>query len=312
MATQARQTLRALLVGLAVVSGASGAQGVPRIPLRPPTVVSRIISLPQNSTVPELYVEREVSVVLRFQKRCDPSRTRLLDAEGYFMPLMMPSPETIMLTAHQRISPLDRFRLLVYFDSDNTPQPFVVTGHDRTVDQQVNVISDPGSVQALEWRLADVSRRDWLTGLENERLRMESMSPIYALATLLAFGAEDQTPFLPGKALTFETEHAATSIRLCRGKGNAAAIIRITNKDKVSWKLLEARLSVEASGESRPFALRMDRPEILPAATGTLAVVVNKAAFFKGTRTVNLRLSLYRDDGREHAVIKMEQYLVQR
>jgi len=76
-----------------------------------------------------------------------------------------------------------------------------------------------------------------------------------------------------------------------------------------AWKLMEARLSAVATGETRPFALRMDHDEISPGASGTIAVITGEGAFKPENATEQLVLELFRSDGLKQAQVVLEQQI---
>lgn len=100
-------------------------------------------------------------------------------------------------------------------------------------------------------------------------------------------------------------------VRVFRGNKKVAVTFHVTNRDpETSWGLGEARLTSVESGEARPFALRMDRVEISPGSSGTLAVVADKSAFASGKGFVDLSLELVRYDGLAQAVVLLDRRLV--
>ncbi len=77
------------------------------------------------------------------------------------------------------------------------------------------------------------------------------------------------------------------------------------------WRLGEARLTSDwTSHTARPFALRMNRAEIVPGASGALAVVADKSAFASEKGMVSLILEIFRDDGLQQLAVSLEPRLV--
>jgi hypothetical protein len=66
-----------------------------------------------------------------------------------------------------------------------------------------------------------------------------------------------------------------------------------------TWKFDSASLTHDMTGSTaRPFALRLDQPQIAPGQSGTIAVVVDQGAFAgKDGQFVDLVLEIFRDDG---------------
>ena len=99
-----------------------------------------------------VYVGGRVATVLRFEKPCDPERTKLLGWEGRFEPLVCGGKSVVLYPLHD-LTPEDRFMLLVTL-KDGTELPFTVTAHrqsygDWEIDQQVNVFADRESYDAV-------------------------------------------------------------------------------------------------------------------------------------------------------------------
>ena len=108
-----------------------------------------------------VYVGGRVATVLRFEKPCDPERTKLLAWEGRFEPLLC-GGKSVVLYPLNDLTPEDRFMLLVTL-TDGTEIPFTVTAHrqsssEREVDQQVNVFADREGYDAVLSSLYRVPR----------------------------------------------------------------------------------------------------------------------------------------------------------
>lgn len=262
-------------------------------PPPPPELVQRslVLSTGPGAEVPEVYVAGQVATVLRFEKRCDPVRTKLAPGWGSrFEPLMV-SRGTVVLVPIQDITPEDRLLLLVAFE-DGSEMPFTVTARNDQIDQQVNLIQNPDSQQAVRWLLADTRREKWKLGLENERHRQEALSPDHALAGLLVTGAEGETTFIEAGGGSFKDGPIDATYRLFKSRRKAGVVLKIRNQGPLSWKLEDALLA-GTSGEHRSFALRTDRDEIAPGTSGTLAIVVDRSAFLLGKRPVELNVKLF-------------------
>lgn len=174
----------------------------------------------------------------------------------------------------------------------------------------MNVFQHPESLETLRWRLADAQRDRWGLKQENALLLEQALSDGHAFATLLLDrNTQGQTPFRSVKTWTHDSGGIETVVDVFRGKGRAAAVFQIKNGSQLDWKLSKARLSVVPTGEARPFALRMDRPRIGPAMTGTIAIVVDRSAFLSGNRRVKLALELFREDGSRQVSILMSHRL---
>ena len=102
------------------------------------------------------------------------------------------------------------------------------------------------------------------------------------------------------------------TVKLFSGKGKAAAVVRLTNTNSDQpWRFGEARLTSDATSRTaRPFALRLNRTEIIPGASGTLAVVVDRSAFVSEQGLVDLTLEIFRNDGSQQVVVLLDHRLV--
>jgi uncharacterized protein (DUF849 family) len=86
-----------------------------------------------------------------------------------------------------------------------------------------------------------------------------------------------------------------------------AVVFTVTNQDRSKpWKLREARMSTVTNMESRPFALRMERAEIAPGASGRIAVVADHEVFESKQGPEQLVLELFRSDGLQQAHVVLE------
>lgn len=276
-----------------------------------------ILSEHPRTEASKLYVGGGISTVLRLEKSCDPERTRLLGWEGHFEPLVC-AGKTVLLYPLRDLTPEDRFLLMVTL-TDGTEIPFIVTAHqqtyyDREIDQQVNVFADREGYNAVLASLYRSLETERELREENERYRKEENSVDHAYATLLANGAVKQTPFRLAKTVILKDGEVDMKVEIFSAKrnGKAAVVVQIANTHlNEPWKFQEARLTSEPSSLStRPFALRMNQTEIIPGASGTLAVVVDKGSFTSKQGLTDLALEIFRSDGSQQVVVFLDHRLV--
>ena len=267
-----------------------------------------------RDAAPRIYVGGRIATVLRFEQDVDPARTKLLGWEGWFEPLLV-GRESVVLLPLQMLPPEDRFLLLVTL-ADKTELPFTVTARESgRVDQQVNVFPDRESSDAVRSRLSDSQWRERLLREENERYRREEISVDHALAALMVSRAVAMTPFdhvrtwkLPCDGIQLEVRNFAS-----RSGGKTALVFHLENQDPTKpWKLMEARLVSEPSGTPWPFAMRMDREEIAPGSSGTIAVVADVSAFDFKKGTEKLVLQLFQSNGLMVAYVTLEEMRVRK
>ncbi|WP_309890548.1 DUF2381 family protein [Archangium sp.] len=283
--------------------------------VREPIERTLILAEHPRADAHKLYVGGRISTVLRFEKPCDPERTKLLAWEGRFERLIC-SGKTVVLYPLGDLTPEDRFMLLVTL-TDGTEIPFTVTAHrqfygDREIDQQVNVFADRQGYDAVLSSLYRALKSERELREENERYRKEENSIDHAYATLLVNGALKKTPFRPKNTVVIKDGGLDMVVNLFSGEGKAAAVVQLnnTNSDE-PWRFGEARLSFDGSSHTaRPFALRMNRAEIIPGASGRIAVVADKSAFVSEEGLVDLRLEIFRSDGSQQVVVLLDHRLV--
>lgn len=280
-----------------------------------PTERTLILSEHPRSEAPKVYVGGRTATVLRLERDCDPERTSMLGWEGHFEPLVCHN-RSVLIYPLRDLTPDDRFLLRVTL-TDGTELPFIVTAHqqsyrDRRVDQQVNVFESREGYDAV---LSSLYRAlDDARGLreENERYRKEENSIDHAYATLLANGAVKAAPFRLEKTITLKDGDTHMVIKLFSGKGKAAVLVNLTNTySDEPWTLGETRLSTDLTSRTgRPFALRMNPSEIIPGASGSLAVVADKSAFVSQEGLVDLTLEIFRGDGLQQVAILLDRRLI--
>ncbi|HEX8705888.1 MAG TPA: DUF2381 family protein [Myxococcaceae bacterium] len=280
-----------------------------------PDVVERIINLSEHpaATANKIYVASRVVTVLRFQKEVEPAQTRMLGWEGWFEPLLL-GGKKVVLEPLRDIEPGDRFMLLVTLE-DGTEIPFVVTSEEqpldgrRVADQQVTVIHHLESASAVQASLYESLKRERDLREKIERYEQED-SVDHALAALLAKDATKQTPFREWRKWRREEGDVEFVVRLFKGKGKAAVLFTITNREDQPWKMKMARLYTVSGWKDKPFAVCTDHEVITSGTTGFVAVVVDKSAFEEGTELKNLLLEVYRDDGYRQLFVLLDPSLV--
>jgi hypothetical protein len=192
------------------------------------------------------------------------------------------------------------------------PWPWPRFYGDREIDQQVNVFADRQSFDAVLSSLYRALKSERELREENERYHREENSIDHAYATLLANGALKKTPFRQKNTVVLKDAGMDMVVNLFSGEGKAAAVVQLnnTNSDE-PWRFGEARLSADGSSRTaRPFALRMNRAEIIPGASGRIAVVADKSAFVSEQGLVDLTLEIFRSDGSQQVVVLLDHRLV--
>jgi uncharacterized protein (TIGR02268 family) len=280
-----------------------------------PTERTLILSEHPRTEAPKVYVGGQTATVLRLEKDCDPERTSMLGWKGHFEPLIC-RDRFVLLYPQRDLTPSDRFLLQVTL-TDGTELPFIVTAHQQTysnrqVDQQVNVFEDREGYDAVLSSLYRALDRERELREENEQYRKEENSIDHAYATLLANGAVKAAPFRLEKTITLKDGDTAMVIKLFSGKGKAAVLVNLTNTySDEPWRLGETRLTTDlTSHTARPFALRMNPSEIIPGASGALAVVADKSAFVSQEGLVDLTLEIFRGDGLRQVAILLDRRLI--
>jgi uncharacterized protein (TIGR02268 family) len=285
---------------------------------REPHTRTLLFSDPPRGEAPALYVGGRITTVLRLEQPCVPARTTLLGWEGRFEPVLCHG-SAVYLFPVRELAPEDRFLLRVTL-ADGTELPFTVTARERAsgrheVDQQVDVFAHREGIEALHAALSLSLRSQLELGQEVERHQREETSVDHAWATLLANGQVKQTPF---RQLRFETleEGGVTMTVLfyaATDRSKAAVTIDLKNAHQTApWRLGETRLTSDAGPSTlKPFALRMNRPEIVPGASGRIAIVVDRREFTTDRGLVDLTLAVSQREGPLQVTILLDRRLLE-
>jgi len=268
-------------------------------------------------------VSGQVATVLRFDKEVDPAKTKLLAWEGRFEPLLIGSKK-VVLEPLRDLDPDEAVPLLVTL-VDGTEIPFLVKppmrGELAWTDHQINVFKDPDSYSGMLSTLYDALKRERALleenqrfKEENQRFKKEEISVDHAYATLLVKGELKKTPFRWKRTWRSNTEDMDVTVRLYSGPGKAAAVVHLKNAyHDDAWKFDGASLTHDFTpSTARPFALRLDQPQIAPGQSGTIAVVIDQSAFEgKDGQLVDLALEIFRDDGLIQVAVTLAHTLLQ-
>lgn len=276
---------------------------------------AKVSEHPGNPTG-SVYVSGQVATVLRFDKEVDPAKTKLLAWEGRFEPLLIGSKK-VVLEPLRDLAPDEVVPLLVTL-VDGTEIPFLVRppirGERTWTDHQINVFKDPDSYSGMLSTVYDALKRERALSEENQRFREEENSVDHALATLLVKGEVKKTPFHRKKSWRSNSDGMDVTVKLFSGPGKAAVLIHLRNPyPGFTWKFASASLTHDLTGlTARPFAVRLDQPQIAPGESGTIAVVVDQSAFAgKGGQWVDLALDIFRDDGLIEVAVTLDHSLIQ-
>ncbi|WP_375766123.1 DUF2381 family protein [Archangium gephyra] len=275
-----------------------------------------LISDHPAQTTPNIYVSGKVSTVLHFEQECDPAGTKLMGWEGRFeRPLV--GGKKVVLEPLRDLGEDERVPLLVTL-ADGTEHAFLVRPPRREkwgwTDHQVNVFKDRESYDAMRSALDDSLKREFKLSEENERLKKEENSVDHAFATLLVNGQVEKTPFRREQAAVMKDGDMDIMVEVFSGPGKAAAMIHLTNTyNDEPWKFREARLSADlTSHTARPFAIRMERAELVPGQSGRIAVVADQRAFESKEGLVNLALEIFREDGNLQVLVNLDHTLIRK
>jgi len=237
--------------------------------------------------VQTVHVAAEVATNLMFPSEVNPALTKLIGGEGRFEPLMI-AGRSVVVVPLRDLAASESFSLLVTL-KDGTLIPLTLHGpglRDNT-DGQVDVYLDKEDPAAVRQALVMARGRVQSLTAENERHEQEGVSAAHAIATLLAGGRSELTPFVEaGGPRVFHDDGADIKVvtfkprREGEDPGLAAVVFRVTNKDpKVPWALDEVRLFAATNGDSKPFALRAAARIVEPGKTEAMAVVIDAKAF---------------------------------
>lgn len=263
-----------------------------------------------------IYVSGQVATVLRFEQECDPASTKLLGWEGRFEPPLV-GGKKVVLEPLRDLGEDERVPLLVTL-ADGTGYAFLVRPPRREkwgwTDLQVNVFKDHESYNAVLSALNDSRKRELRLSEENERLKKEENSVDHALATLLVNGEVKKTPFRSERAALLKDGDMDIMVEVFSGPGKAAAVIHLTNTyTDEPWRFRDARLTADlTSHTARPFALRMDRAELVPGQSGRIAIVADESAFTTKEGLVDLALEIFREDGNLQVLVKLDHTLIRK
>jgi len=136
----------------------------------------------------------------------------------------------------------------------------------------------------------------------------------HALATLLAAGEVKKTPFRLEETVSLKDGDMNISIQVFSGPGKAAVVVRLTNTShNEPWRFRDALLTSDlTSFTARPFALRMERAEIVSGQSGRIAVVADQSAFESKEGLEDLALEIFREDGLRQVAVRMERRLLRK
>jgi len=263
-----------------------------------------------------IYVSGQVVTALRFEKEIEPTKTKLLAWEGRFKAPLMGS-QMVVLEPLRDLDTGEAIPLLVTL-VDGTGFTFLVKPRSNEewgwTDYQVNVFNDPNSYDAVLSSLHNALKRERKLSEENQRFKQEENSIDHAYATLLANGQVKQTPFHRELFFRPKNEDMDMIVEVFSGPGKAAVLIHLTNTDYGGpWTFDGAYLTRDFTHHTaRPFAIRMNRPQIVPGQSGKLAVVVDKSAFEVEGQLVDLALQIFRGDGQLQVAVAMDHTLVQK
>ncbi|EPX64044.1 hypothetical protein D187_005177 [Cystobacter fuscus DSM 2262] len=285
--------------------------------VREPNVRTLLLADPSRGQVPTLYVGERLTTVLRLDQACVPARTTLLGWEGRFEPVLCHG-RAVYLHPVRELAPEDRFLLRVTL-ADGTEWPFTVAAreqgsHRHPVDQQVDVFTQPEGVERLRAALSLALRYQAELGEQVARYQREETSVDHAWATLLADGRVKETPFERLRLETLEEGGVKMTVLyfVAMERTKVAVVIDLENiHGTAPWRLGETRLSALKNPlVTKPFALRMNRPEIDPGASGRIVVVVDRREFTTDAGLVDLNLDMAQWEGTLRVSIMLDRRLL--
>jgi uncharacterized protein (TIGR02268 family) len=263
-----------------------------------------------------IFVSGQVATVLRFEQECDPVRTKLLDGEGRFEPPLIGGKKVVLEPLRDLAS--DEWVPLVVTLKDGTVFSFLVRPPRPEkwgwTDHQVNVFKNRESYNAVLSSLHDSLKRERGLREENERLKKEEGSVDHAFATLLAHGHTDKTPFRLKQTVVLKNEDMDLKVELFSGPSKAAVVVHLTNTyNQEPWRFRDARLTSERTDPTaRPFALRLERAELVQGQSGRIAVVADRSAFESKEGLVDLTLEIFREDGLRQLTVIVDHSLLRK
>ena len=281
------------------------------------TLTIRTLKVPEHpgQEAPPIFVAGQVVTALRFEKEVDPAKTELQAWKGRFEPLLV-GGRKVVLEPLRDLADGEALPLRVAF-VDGTEFTLLVKPrrreHGGRTDYQVNVFRDANSYNAVLSSLYDSLNRERKLSDENERLKKEENSVDHALATLLANGEVKKTPFRLKRRWRSKNEDMDARVDFFEGPGKAAVVVHLTNTYYgESWTFDGAYLTRDfTSSTARPFALRMDRPVLVPGQSGKIAVVVDKTAFLTDQgQLTDLALQIFRGDGLLQVAVAVDHTLI--
>ncbi|WP_163783504.1 DUF2381 family protein [Myxococcus vastator] len=272
---------------------------------------------PTDGTRP-IYVKGQVVTTLRFEQLVDADKTKMSDWEGRLEPLAVVRNK-VLLEPIRDLNRDEGIPLLVTL-ADGTEIPFLVRppwpkrdgGWPPILDQQVDVFKDRESYAAMHAALMDALKKNDTLAEENERYRKEENSVDHAYATLLANGHAKKTPFRFVMAARPKDPNMEMLVEVFSGPGKAAALITLKNTNHGdTWEFAGAYLTRDLTSYTKQsFALRMTRSAIAQGQSGTIAVVADKSAFEKDGQLVDLALQIFRSDGNQQVMVRMDRTLI--
>jgi uncharacterized protein (TIGR02268 family) len=263
-----------------------------------------------------VYVSGQIATVLHFEKDVDPTKTKLLGWEGRFEPLVVGGKMVIIMPIRD-LNRDEAVPLLVTL-VDGTEIPFIVKPQSFEkwgwTDHQVNVFQNPDSYNAVLSSLNASLKRERELREENERLKQEETSVDHALAALLVKGEVKKTRFRSDQVAVLKDGDMDIRIETFAGPGKAAVVVCLKNTySDEPWRFRDARLIADISSySSLPFALRIDRAEIVPGQSGKIAVVMDQSAFESKEGLRDLALEIFRQDGLRQVVVNVDHRLVRK
>ncbi|MBL0699176.1 DUF2381 family protein [Comamonas sp. JC664] len=309
-----RLPIRTVLLFVLAVSSSAQASDERDTPFVRPIMLSEH---PADGTH-SIYVKGQMVTTLRFEQWVEPGKTKMMGWEGRLEPLVVVRNK-VLLEPIRDLNRDEGIPLLVTL-VDGTEIPFLVRPPWRkrdgewppVLDQQVDVFQDRESYAAMRAALMDALKKNDTLAEENGRYRKEENSVDHAYATLLANGHAKKTPFRFVVAARPKDPDMEMLVEVFSGPGKAAALITLKNiHHGDTWEFAGAYLTRDLTGYTKqPFALRMTRSAISPGQSGTIAVVADKSAFEKDGQLVDLALQIFRSDGNQQLVVRMDRTLI--